>query len=275
MRKHMRGFLAITIGLAFLTLTAHGCSNKDREASQPQAAKDQAADPGTAGGQQDISTAGRSHWGDKCRTHFYYIAPGESASLTFETVVDARLAKTAREEEPAVRKEELEAVGYSVSYSNRSVDTFSVSFPVWVLSEPAFAAKENERMLYAPLSGWKVDWNRNGEGTIVKAPGADGKFAVGRLPLEKLLGNRSTIDIKGPNGSVYSLTPSQKTLTEEFHILSVTFDVTAPRETVLRQGTRRAGVSWKDGGIGFGRIYDRINERYVISGPAHSRDCFD
>jgi hypothetical protein len=26
----------------------------------------------------------------------------------------------------------------------------------------------------------------------------------GKLPLEKLLGNRSTIDIKGPNGSVYS-----------------------------------------------------------------------
>jgi hypothetical protein len=34
-------------------------------------------------------------------------------------------------------------------------------------------------------------------------PDADGKFAVGRLPLEKLLGNRSAIDIKGPNGSVY------------------------------------------------------------------------
>ncbi|NLT22682.1 MAG: hypothetical protein GXX82_06510 [Syntrophorhabdus sp.] len=275
MGKNMRGLVAITIGLAFLALTAYGCSNRDRETSRPQAEKEQAANPGTAGGEQDISTTGRSNWGDKCHAHFYYIAPGQSASLTFEAVIDARLAKTAREEEPTLRKEELEAVGYSVSYSNRSVDTFSASLPVWVLSEPDFAAKENERILYAPLNGWKVDWNRNGEGTITKVPGADGKFAVGRLPLEKLLGNRSAIDIKGPNGSVYSLTPSQKTLAEEFHILSVTFDVTAPRETVLRQNTRRAGVSWRDGGIGFDRIYDRDNERYVISGPAHSRDCFE
>ncbi len=226
MRNSMRGLLAITIGLAFLAFMSYGCSNRDREASQPQAAKEQAAEPGTAGGEQDISTAGRSHWGDKCRTHFYYVAPGESASLTFEAVVDAGLAKTAREEEPTLRKEELEAVGYSVSCSNRSVDTFSVSFPVWVLSEPAFAVKDNERILYAPLNGWKIDWNRNGKELLQRCPArTDGKFAVGRLPLEKLLGNRSAIDIKGPNGSVYSLTPSRKTLTEEFHILSVTFDV--------------------------------------------------
>lgn len=276
MEKNTRLLLAVMISIAFLVSMVYGCSNKSgEETSKPQAAKEQAQGPGATGGEQGISATGRSHWGDKCRTHFYYIAPGESASLTFETLVDASLAKLAREEEPALKKEELEALGYSVRYSGRSVDSFSVSFPVWVLSEPDFAVKDNERILFVPPPGWFIDWNRNGEGTIRGTSSAKGKFEVGKLTLDKLLGNKSAIQIKGPNGSMYSLTPSQKTVTEEFHILSVTFDVTAPKETVLRQNTKQGSVSWKGGGLGFNRVYDRINERYVISGSAYSRDCLE
>lgn len=264
------------LSMAFLVSIVYGCSIKSgEETPKPQAAKEQAQGPETTGDKQGISATGRSHWGDKCRTQFYYIAPGESASLTFESLVDASMAKLAGEEEPTLKKEELEAVGYSVHYSGRSVDSFSMSLPVWVLSEPDFAVKENERISFTPPPGWFVDWNRNGEGTIRGVPSANGKFEVGKLTLEKLLGNRSAIQIKGPNGSMYSLTPSQKTVTEEFHILSITFDVTAPKETVLRQNTKQADVSWKGRGFGFNRVYDRINERYVISGPAYSRDCLE
>lgn len=274
MRKSVKNLLAAVVSVVLLAPIVSGCSDKNKGVSEIQAAKQQAGSQ-TGGGEQDMTRAGESHWGDKCRVHYYYVAPGESSTLTFEKAVDATLAKTAGEEEPTVRKEELEAVGYSVSYRDRSVDTFSVSFPIWVLSEPDFAVKDNERILYAPLNGWRVRWNRNGEGIIEGVSGANGKFAVGKLTLDKLLGRRKAVEIKGPNGSIYSLTPVQKTVTEEFHILSATFDVTAPRETVLRQDTKSAGVSWKGGGIGFDRVYDRTNERYVISGPATSRDCFE
>lgn len=276
MEKNTRLLLAIMISIAFLVSMVYGCSNKNgEETSKPQAVKEQAQGPETNSGEQGISATGRSHWGDKCRTQFYYIAPGESASLTFEILVDAGLAKLAREEGPELKKEELEAAGYSVHYSGRSVDSFSISFPVWVLSEPDFAVKENERILFTPPPGLRIEWNRNGGGTIVGTSYANNKFEAGKLTLEKLLGNKSAIQIKGPNGSMYSLTPSQKTVTEEFHILSVTFDVTAPKETVLRQNTKQGGVSWKGRGLGFNRVYDRINERYVISGPAYSRDCLE
>lgn len=269
MRKNMRCLLAVMASATLLVLVVCGCSdrNKERPASEPRAASRQAAGEATTENGSDLGKA--------CKFHAYYIAPGESASVTFEDLVDADMAKTARENEPTVQKESLEAAGYSVSYSGRSVDTFSASVPVWVVSEPDFAVKENERVLYAALDGKAIDWDRNGEGTIRSVPGAVGKFAVGKLPLEKVVGKKGSIDIRGPNKKIYSLTPFQKTVTEEFHLLSVTLDITAPEKHGKPQTRTDGSVLWNGKGIGFSKIWDFENNRYLISGKANSRECLE
>ncbi|OPX95044.1 MAG: hypothetical protein A4E58_02330 [Syntrophorhabdus sp. PtaB.Bin006] len=279
MRKNTGSLLAIVASIALLVLMVYGCSNKNKEsaASERQAINEQTASRVANGLEQNPASGNESHWGDKCRMHFYYIAPGQSASVTFETEVDAATAKIANEEEPTVQKKDLEALGYSVSYLGRSVDTFSLNLPVWTVSEPSFALKDNETLWYHPFGGASIDWNRNGEGTITSVPGTMGMFAVGKLTrdeLSKKLGGSNTISIRGPKDSIYSLTPTQKEIPKEFHILSVTIDIRAPEENIKGGGVTHGSVLWKGKGVEFRREYDNKNNRYVISGPAKSRDCF-
>lgn len=277
MRKSTRSLSAIAASVVLLVLMVYGCSNKNKEsaASERQAMSEQTASRVANGVEQNPASGNESHWGDKCRKHFYYIAPGQSASITFETEVDAATAKIANEEEPTVQKKDLEALGYSVSYLGRSVDTFSLNLPVWTVSEPSFALKDNETLWYHPFGGASIDWNRNGEGIITSVPGTMGMFAVGKLTRDELstkLGGSNTISIRGPKNSMYSLTPAQKEVPKEFHILSVTVDIRTPEENIKKVGD--GSVRWKGKGIEFRREYDNKNNRYVISGPAKSRDCF-
>lgn len=280
MKQSTGSLLAVTASIILLFSMVYGCSNKNKEAaiSERPVISEQAASQAATGGEHDAVSGNESHWGDKCKKHFYYIAPGQSASVTFETEVDAAMAKIANEEEPTVQKKDLEALGYSVSYLGRSVDTFSLNLPVWTVSEPSFALKDNETLWYHPFGGASIDWNRNGEGIITSVPGTMGMFAVGKLTRDELstkLGGSNTISIRGPKNSMYSLTPLQKEIPKEFHILSVTVDIRTPEENIRGGGAVTHGsLHWKHTGIEFSREYEQRNKRYVISGPATSRDCF-
>lgn len=214
MRKNTSSLLVVMAGVALVVLMIHGYARKNIESagSEPQAKDEQAASRATIGGKQDAISDNASRQGDKCERHIYYISPGKSASVTFETLVDADTVKLANEEAPTVQKEDLEAIGYAVSYFSRMVETFSLNLPVWTVSEPDFAVEENASIWYFPADGVWIDWKKNGEGTTTDVPGVSGKFAVGKLSLEALtrrMGGKSAIRIQGPNKAMYSLTPAQ------------------------------------------------------------------
>lgn len=249
-----------------------GCSNKIQEkpASEPKATSKQMTT------HKAEETPAVRH--EKCQYHNYPIAPGESVSVTFERLIDADMVKIISEEEPTVQKEALEDLGYSVSYSSRSVDSFTQDLPVWAVSEPDFAVKDNERVIYYPAPGGQsIDWNRTGEGVITFVSNTSGKFKVGKLPLDRVVGKSGTIEIKGPNKRVYSLTPFQKNITQEFHILSVTLGITAPSQYSQRMPTTSGNVVWKGRNIIEFTIshalWDTKANKVMITGPETSRDC--
>lgn len=262
--------MAVVAGALSLLLIVCGCSRKNEEkpASETQA---------TTGREQDIASVNESHWEDKCKKHFYYIAPGESATVTFETEVNADIAKIANEEEPAVDKKELENLGYWISYVGRSIDNFSLDLPIWTVYEPSFAIQDNETLWYLPVGDLKIEWDRNGEGTITHVHGVSGMFAVGKLTrdeLSKRLGGGDVIKIRGPKDVMYSLTPTQKSVPKEYNILSVRIYIKAPKVNIKGGGITHGSLRWNGYGIEFSRDYDGKNNRYLIVGPAINRACF-
>lgn len=226
-------------------------------------------------GEPDVASPNETLMGDKCRYHAYYVAPGESVSATFETVVDAILANIAGEEQPTLQKEQLEAANYSISYSSHSVDTFTANFPVWVVTETDFIPKGNEQVHYTPANGIYIDWNRQGEGTIVGVTGATGKYAVGKVSLDKIIGTKGAIMIKAVGGKEYSLIPTQRHISEEFHVLSATLDIKAPEKPATKGYTTHGELLWKNKGIKFNGRWEQKMNKYVISGPATGRECFE
>lgn len=280
MKKGTRSMLVVLAGVALMFFMIYGYTRKNIETavSEPQVKGEPAASRALSGGKPETVSTQTSSEGDSCRGHRYYIAPGETASVTFETLVDADTAKIANEEPPTVQKEDLEAIGYSVSYFNRIIDTFSLNLPVWTVFEPDFAVEENATILYFQGNGARIDWKKNGEGTITEVPGVSGRFAVGKLSFDALakgLGGKSVISIQGPNKKLYSLTPAQKNVLQEFHILTVTLDIKAPEKDIKGGGITHGSVLWKGRGIEFSRDYESANQRYVITGPGTSRACFE
>jgi len=277
MKAFSRYLSVIAVCVAVLViLGSTGCScKKDEEPASKSDQARQGANQETGGGVQ-ASSGNESHRLDECKKHWYYISPGESASVTFETEVDADTAKTVGAEEPAVRKEDLEKAGYSVSYSTRSVDTVTLSLPVWTVSNSDFAAKENEKALYTTTDSVAIRWKNDGTGIIEKAGDRSGQFEVGKLSSEELsqkLGGKSTIHVIGPKDVAYDLSPSQQSMDKEFYLLSVTINIGVPTDTSKVLEKRGGNVSWKGNGISFEGYYNNVDKKYAITGPARSREC--
>jgi hypothetical protein len=279
MSNRPRFFLIALVVTVLLTLiNTEGCSNKKEEppratvqAPTKQAAKDQAAEA--------QMPASDPHQVDACQRHRYYIAPGETATVTFETEVKSDVAKATGEGEPNVNKAAMEAAGYSVSYASRSIDTFSRPRPVWTVFNSDFAAKEREVIYETTTAGVTVRWKPDGSGTIEKLGDVRGPFEVGKLTSEdisKKLGT-DTIRMIRPGNKTYMLSPSQGSMDEEMNILSVTLNITVPKDTDKIMQEKICGVFWKGGGISFRGYYSNFPgvKKYIIAGPAKSRDCFD
>jgi hypothetical protein len=270
--------IALVVTVLLTMIGAEGCSSKKDEPSKPtvQAPSEQTAKEQAAEAQLPAS---EPHQVDACQRHRYYIAPGESAAVTFETEVKPGVAKAAREEEANVNKAAMEAAGYSVSYASRSIDTFTRSRPVWTVFNSDFAAKEREIIYETTTAGVTVRWKPDGSGTIEKLGDVRGAFEVGKLTSEdiaKKLGT-DTIRMIRPGNKTYMLSPSQGSMDEEMNILSVTLNVTVPKDTDKIMQDKTCGVSWKGGGISFRVYYSNFPgvKKYIIAGPAKSRDCFD
>ncbi len=263
--------------IAFLALA--GCSSKKEEAPTARipAQRDR---PETGAEVREGSGPAREvekHMVDRCRKHRYYVAPGETAIVKFETEVDAELAKLAAEEEPAVDAGELEAAGYSVFFMGRSIESFSADRPVWVVNEPRFAVKEGETLRFFGV-GVGIRWNNDGEGTITSVSRHLGEFAVGKLSFHELvnaLGGKDKIPVKGPDDLVYHLAPVQRQVSKEIHLLSVELRVKAPDSSGKREAIRHGSVLWRGKGVQFSRDLDSRTERYYIVGPASGRECFE
>ncbi|OPY65565.1 MAG: hypothetical protein A4E62_02669 [Syntrophorhabdus sp. PtaU1.Bin002] len=276
MRTFSRYFLVPLVCMAFLAvLGTTGCScKKDEESSSKFDQTRQAANQKT--GEVQASTGNESHRLDECKKHWYYISPGESASVVFEMEVDANMAKAASTEEPAVRKEDMEKAGYSVSYSTCSVDTVSLSLPVWTVSNSDFAVKENEKSLYTTTDSVAIRWKNDGVGIIEKAGDRSGQFEVGKLSGEELsqkLGGKSTVHVIGPKNVAYDLSPSHQSMDKQSYILSVILNIGVPTDTSKILEKRGGNVSWEGNGISFEGYYNNRDKKFAITGPARSREC--
>jgi hypothetical protein len=279
MFRYSRFLLIVLLGTSLLTVVGTGgCSRKEEE---PPRAKVEVPAEQAAEEQSDEadSSGAEPHQVDACQRHRYYIAPGESATVTFETEVKSDVAKAARDEEPSVNKEAMEAAGYSVSYASRSIDTFSRSRPVWTVYNSDFAAKERESIFQTTTAGVSIRWQTDGSGVIEKLGQVKGPFEVGKLTSEdlaKALGGE-TVRSVGPGNKMYTLSPTLGSMDQETNILSVTLHVTVPKDTDKIMQEKIGGVSWKGGGIGFRGYYSSIPgvQKYIIVGPAKDRDCFD
>jgi hypothetical protein len=284
MERDTRRLAAIAAAVALAAATAYwmaGCGEKTAVPEPPAAggpAAGVAAGRPAAAGRGPAAAAGgdESHRVERCVKHYYRIAPGETASVTFETIVDADTARIALEEEPEVRKERMEDAGWRVSYTGRSVDSFSVDSHIWTVSEPDFATKGEGWLKTLPGSVANISWAPDGEGIFTRLGDLSGAYAIGRLSFEEVsgrLGGNGTVDIRGPNGKMYYLVPARKEVAREFHILSVSMDIAAPGDDGGRSGAGFGSVTWKGQGVHFNRDYRKREGRYVISGPAAGREC--
>jgi hypothetical protein len=283
MLKRPRFLLTALVGTVLLTMIGtEGCSSKKEEppratvqAPGEQAAKEQAAEPQLP--------ASEPHQVDACQRHRYYVAPGESATVTFEAEVKSDVAKTAREEEPNVNKKAMEEAGYSVSYMSQSVDTFTRSSPVWTVYSSEFSPKEHGivgtgKIVGTGVAGVLVSWNSDGTGVIEKLGNAKDRFEVGKLTKEDLAKKLGGDTYKLTNaGKTYNFSPSQGSMDQEINILSVTLRITVPKDTDKIMQDKTCGVFWKGGGISFRGYYSNFPgvKKYIIAGPAKNRDCFD
>ncbi|MBE0557398.1 MAG: hypothetical protein IH628_09215, partial [Proteobacteria bacterium] len=120
--------------LAFVMLAAatgqSGCSKKEPAKVEPQVqapvqAQEEAQTPSGAesGGEPAAIAPDETHRVSEGK-HFYFLAPGESATVTFERPIDGKEAKEFSGETPGLKAEALEAEGYFLSYQSHSVDTF-------------------------------------------------------------------------------------------------------------------------------------------------------
>jgi hypothetical protein len=278
MFKFSRSLLIVLIGASLLTtIGISGCSGNKEEPSKTKVEIPAEQSTKEEPGEEDSSGA-EPHQVDACQRHRYYIDPGDSATVTFETDVKSDVAKAALDEEPRVNKETMEAAGYSVSYMSQSVDTFSRSCPVWTVYSSEFSP--NERGVVATSSaGLLIQWLSDGSGVIEKLDDIKGRFEVGKLTKEDLvkkLGNE-TVPVVIQGGKTYNLSLSQGSMDQETNILSITLNITVPEDTGKIMQEKIGGVFWKGGGISFRGYYNNVPnvQKYVITGPAKDRDCFE
>jgi hypothetical protein len=267
----------VLVGASLLTVIGIGGCSRQKEEPPKEKVEVPVEEATIAESGEADSTEGGPHQVTACQRHRYYIAPGESATVTFEAEVKSDTAKAAREEEPRVNKEAMEAAGYSVSYVSQSVDTFSRSSPVWTVNSPEFVA--NEHVVGTLDAGVLIRWTSDGSGVIEGVRGVKGRFEVGKLTKEDLakkLGGDS-VRLVGPGNKTYTLSPSQGSMDQEINILSVTLHITVPKDTDKIMQDKIGGVFWKGGGISFRGYYNNLPkvQKYVIAGPAKSRECFD
>jgi hypothetical protein len=266
-------FLLVLAGACLLTVIGAGGCTRQKEEPPKEKVEVPAEQATTEESGEADSSEGGPHQVTACQRHRYYIAPGESATVTFEAEVKSDTAKAAREEAPRVNKEAMEAAGYTVSYVSESVDTFSRSSPVWTVYSPEFVAKE--KAVGTLDAGVLISWSSDGSGVIEGVGNVKGRFEVGKLTKEDLAKKLGGDSVRLSN--TYTLSPSQGSMDQEINILSVNLHITVPKDTDKIMQEKIGGVFWKGGGISFRGYYNNIPkvQKYVIAGPAKGRECFD
>ncbi len=214
---------------------------------------------------------------NECKQHWYYTNPGESSSVTFETLVDAATAKAISAEEPEFRKQELEEKGYSATYVSRSVDSFTKPAPIWIVSHPALGKREGKPTLQnLTIGDVRIACDGSGEGVIERVRGINGAGAIGQLSREELvkrLNGKNAIGFSDMDMKSYEVTPERKLVDQEFHILSVSLLIDGPTEVGPTERKAYGQLSWANKKIGFNVSYNRAKGKYGITGPATGRDC--
>jgi hypothetical protein len=260
-----------------------GCSKKEPAQVEPQAQapvqpQEEAQPPSAAesGGEPPAVASDETHRISEGK-HFYFLAPGESATVTFERPVDGKEAKEFKEEAPELKAEALEAVGYSLSYQSHSVDTFSRSLPVWTVSDSRYAEKGTaadgswEQTFFTKTNQVGVRWNKEGLGVVTTSFGReDGQFDMGKLPVEELIrrsGGKDGILVDGRE-----LTPSQDSREKKYHVLSFSIGVRAPSEPAAGMKETVGILGWKKAGFRFHAKYNDMLRKFVVSGPAADSD---
>jgi hypothetical protein len=273
-----RYFLKVIAGASLsIVIGISGCSDKKEE---PSKAKVEVQDEQSAKNEPvEQESPVEPHQVDPCERHRYYIDPGSSAIVTFETEIKSDVVKAAQNEEPRVNKEAMEAVGYTISCLSRSIDTFTRSCPVWTVYSSDFSPKERG-IVGTSNAGIFIQWESDGTGVIERLEDENGRFEVGKLTredLEKKLGADTVRVVLAQENKTYNLPPSQGSRDQEINILSVSFNVTVPDDTSKIMQEKIGGVFWKGGGVSFRGYYNNFPqvEKYVITGPAKDRGCFD
>lgn len=259
-----------------------GCSKKEPAPAEPQAqasAQPQEEAQSSSGaepaGEPPAVASDETHRVSEGK-HFYFLAPGETATVTFERQVDGKEIKEFQEATPELKAEALEAEGCSMSYQSHSVDTFTRSLPVWTVSDSRYAEKGSvadgswKHTFFTKANQVGVRWNKEGVGLVSTTVGdPDGHFAMGKLPVEELIrrsGGKDGILVDG-----IELTPSQETREKEYHILTYSILVTAPSGPAAAKETSGT-LAWKTKGFRFHARYNDNLRKFVVIGAAADRD---
>ena len=265
--------IGVCAAFAVLVITA-GCTKKEQpQVAQTEEAQQPAPTQQTGAGQAPQQESGAFYPGTECSSHRYYVDPGGSASLTFEREINSTAARSEQDGEPSLSKEAMESAGYSVSYLSSSIDTFSVPVPIWTVSHPDFAKTDTEdgykKTTYITVNGVSIDFRgrNDGVGVIV---GCDG---LTREQVVRKLGGKDTFDFTDARSRrQYSLSLEEGSKDREINILSVSMSIGVPSEKVY--GEKSADLQLKSGGFNVSGKYDDMYRKYVITGPAKSRNCY-
>ncbi|MEW6720594.1 MAG: hypothetical protein AB1346_09105 [Thermodesulfobacteriota bacterium] len=260
-----------------------GCSKNEPAPVGPQAqvpaqsqAEAQPPSGADSGGEPSAVAPDEKHRVSEGK-HFYFLAPRESATVTFERPIDGKEAKEFSGETPELKAEALAAQGYSLMYQSHSIDTFTRSLTVWTLSDSRFAEKGKvddgtwEHMFFTRTNQVGVRWDREGKGVVTTSSGSEnGKFEMGKLSVEELIrrsGGKDGILVDGRE-----LTPSQDSREKEYHILTFSIMVTAPSDPAAAMQETEGILGWKGKGFRFHAKYNNNNQKFVVFGPATDRN---
>jgi len=219
--------------------------------------------------------------GTPCRNHRYFILPGTSESLSFETVLSGTIAGDFSPASLELKDDVLEDSELEANLGPAEIITASTSYPIWIVDGKAFYDKtiaQGMKPTVLRVKNISIKWNEDGTGVLTRILSQGNPRSVGRYSekeLKREIGEDLVIRYTPPGSKdAYAWELRQDTREDNSPILKFELNVDLPSETT---NFKSKSLIITGGPIGWTIkiTYSKARNRYIVTGPATSAECLE